>query len=88
MSGLLYLAREFDALLHFGERFWAKSFRGVAKHFGVGLVTQDFHDSILVVVVLLAVAVIAEAQEPKKVPRIGYLSALDPARDSARAEAH
>jgi putative tryptophan/tyrosine transport system substrate-binding protein len=43
--------------------------------------------SILVVVVLLAVAVIAEAQEPKKVPRIGYLSALDPARDSARAEA-
>ena len=31
--------------------------------------------SILVAVVLLAVAVIAEAQQPKKVPRIGYLSA-------------
>jgi putative ABC transport system substrate-binding protein len=30
--------------------------------------------SILVIVVLLAVAVIAEAQQPKKVPRIGYLS--------------
>ena len=30
--------------------------------------------SILFVVVLLAVAVIAEAQQPKKVPRIGYLS--------------
>ena len=30
--------------------------------------------SILVVVVLLAVAVIAEAQQPKKVPRIGFLS--------------
>ena len=30
--------------------------------------------SILVAVVLLAVAVIAEAQQPKKVPRIGYLS--------------
>jgi len=30
--------------------------------------------SILVVVVLLAVAVIAEAQQPKSVPRIGYLS--------------
>ncbi len=30
--------------------------------------------SILVVVVLLAVAVIAEAQQAKKVPRIGYLS--------------
>jgi ABC-type uncharacterized transport system substrate-binding protein len=43
--------------------------------------------SILVVVILLAVAVIAEAQQPKKVPRIGYLSGLDPARDSTRAEA-
>ena len=28
--------------------------------------------SILVAVVLLAVAVIAEAQQPKKVPRIGF----------------
>ena len=43
--------------------------------------------SILVAVVLLAVGVIAEAQQPKKVPRIGYLSALDPATESARAEA-
>jgi putative ABC transport system substrate-binding protein len=43
--------------------------------------------SILVVVVLLAVGVIAEAQQAKKVPRIGYLSSLDPARESARAEA-
>ena len=43
--------------------------------------------SILVVVVLLAVAVIAEAQQPKKVTRIGYLSNSDPARESARAEA-
>jgi putative ABC transport system substrate-binding protein len=42
--------------------------------------------SILVVAVLLAVAVIAEAQQPKKVPRIGYLSNNDPARDSARSE--
>jgi hypothetical protein len=32
--------------------------------------------SILVVVVLLAVGVIAEAQQPKKVPRIGYLASL------------
>ena len=29
----------------------------------------------------------AEAQQPKKVPRIGYLSAVDPASESARAEA-
>ena len=45
MSGLLCLASQFDALRLFGEGFRAKSFRGVAKHFGVGLVTQDFHDS-------------------------------------------
>ena len=29
----------------------------------------------------------AAAQQPKKVPRIGYLSVVDPASDSARAEA-
>jgi ABC-type uncharacterized transport system substrate-binding protein len=43
--------------------------------------------SILFVVVLLAVAVIAEAQQPKKVPLIGYLSAFDAATESARSEA-
>ena len=43
--------------------------------------------SILVAVVLLAVAVIAEAQQPKKVPRIGYLSTADPASESTRSEA-
>jgi ABC-type uncharacterized transport system substrate-binding protein len=43
--------------------------------------------SILFVVVLLAVAVLVEAQQPKKVPRIGYLSSFDPASDSDRAEA-
>ena len=42
--------------------------------------------SILFVVILLAVAVIADAQQPKKVPRIGYLSGIDRATDSARAE--
>ena len=36
---------------------------------------------------LFALCFPAEAQQPKKVPRIGYLSALDPATDSARAEA-
>ena len=35
--------------------------------------------SILLAVVLLALGVIAEAQQPKKVPRIGYLSACEPA---------
>ncbi len=34
----------------------------------------------------LTTASLAEAQQPKKVPRIGYLSTADPATDSARAE--
>jgi putative tryptophan/tyrosine transport system substrate-binding protein len=41
--------------------------------------------SILVSLVLLAVAV-AEAQQPKKVPRLGYLSQLDLASESTRSE--
>src|SRR5262249_62388110 len=43
--------------------------------------------SILVAVVLLALGVTTEAQQPKKVPRIGYLSAFDRARESSRTEA-
>jgi len=43
--------------------------------------------SILVAVVLLALGVTAEAQETKKVSRLGYLSSLDPARESPRSEA-
>ena len=43
--------------------------------------------SILVAVMLLALGVAAEAQQPKKVHRIGYLSSNDPASESARAEA-
>jgi hypothetical protein len=40
--------------------------------------------SILIAVVLLAVAVIAEAQQPKKVPRIGYLIGASLSESSAR----
>ena len=43
--------------------------------------------SILLVVVLLAVAVIAEAQQAKKVPRIGFLGAAYPSTNAARIEA-
>jgi ABC-type uncharacterized transport system substrate-binding protein len=42
--------------------------------------------SILIAVVLLAVGVIAEAQQPKKVYRLGYLSSVDAAGELARAE--
>ena len=42
--------------------------------------------SILVGAVLLAVALLAEAQQPEKVPRIGYLVSSEPATESARSE--
>jgi putative ABC transport system substrate-binding protein len=42
--------------------------------------------SILVAAMLLAVAVVAEAQQPTKVPLIGYLSNTDPVGESARSE--
>src|SRR5215472_3862861 len=35
---------------------------------------------------LLALSVLAEAQQPKNVPRIGYLSTLDPVSESIRVE--
>ncbi len=41
----------------------------------------------LLTTVLLATAPAAQAQQPKKVPRIGYLSSVDAARESSRAEA-
>ena len=45
--------------------------------------------SILVAVVLLVVAVITEAQQPKKVPRIGYLvsGSLSSIREIGQVEA-
>ena len=43
--------------------------------------------SLLSCVMLFALCLPAEAQQPKKVSRIGYLSAIDPATESARSEA-
>src|SRR5215471_241091 len=42
---------------------------------------------ILIAVVLLVLGVTAEAQQPKKVPRIGYLAAASSATDTARIDA-
>ena len=42
--------------------------------------------AVVVAAAILTVWNVAEAQQPKKVPRIGYLSPVDAATDSARAE--
>ena len=43
--------------------------------------------SVVLTVLFLAAVDLAAAQQPKKVPRIGYLSGQDPATESTRAEA-
>ena len=42
---------------------------------------------IAIMVALVGYGAVAEAQQPKKVSLLGYLSAQDPARESTRAEA-
>jgi putative ABC transport system substrate-binding protein len=43
--------------------------------------------SVVLTILFLAAVDTAQAQQPKKVPRIGYLSNADPATESARSEA-
>jgi putative ABC transport system substrate-binding protein len=43
--------------------------------------------ALCVITLVLASVLLAEAQQPKKVPRIGYLSQFDPATESTRSEA-
>jgi hypothetical protein len=43
--------------------------------------------SVVLTILFLAAVDPAEAQQPKKVARIGYLSSTDPASDSTRVEA-
>jgi ABC-type uncharacterized transport system substrate-binding protein len=42
---------------------------------------------VAIILVLVGYGAVAEAQQPKKVPRLGYLSPLDSASESTRAEA-
>ena len=42
---------------------------------------------IAIVIAFVGLAGVAEAQQPKKLPTIGYLSTRDPASESERAEA-
>src|SRR6266704_2893431 len=45
------------------------------------------HKVIAFLLIILTTAHLAEAQQPKKVPRIGYLSAFEPTTESTRSEA-
>jgi putative ABC transport system substrate-binding protein len=57
---------------------------GVIEETGVSSIKRQILIWLLTTVFMATVS-IAEAQQPKKVPRIGYLSSVDPASESARA---
>ena len=48
---------------------------------------KDIFRLIAIIVAVTACCAIAEAQQPKKVPRIGYLLSGDPTSESTRFEA-
>jgi putative ABC transport system substrate-binding protein len=48
---------------------------------------KRFVGLLTIFVTLAACGTVARAQQPKKVPRIGYLSAIEPASESTRSEA-
>ena len=61
--------------------FWIDSF-GI----GVKFALRNLKFAILLCAMLFALSFSASAQQPKKVPRIGYLSGSDAAGESTRAE--
>ena len=40
----------------------------------------------LLIIAMMVMGGVVQAQQPKKIPRIGYLSSSDPAGESARSE--
>ena len=51
--------------------------------------SSDSRKSVGIVTLAVSFAIcgaVAQAQQPKKVPRIGYLSPIDPASESTRSE--
>jgi putative ABC transport system substrate-binding protein len=68
---------------HMSKQLWLRSrFRKVLKS-----AIRNPQSAILLCALLFALCGAAEAQQPKKIYRIGYLSGTDPATDSPRSEA-
>jgi putative ABC transport system substrate-binding protein len=61
-----------------------------SAHYSIGFsgeAMKNIFGLIAIMVALVGYGAVAEAQQPKKVPRIGYLSNTDSARESTRSEA-
>jgi hypothetical protein len=60
---------------------------GVSRETGTKPVRGKIVIWLLATFLLTTTVYLADAQQPKKVPRIGYLAGSDPARESTRSEA-
>jgi ABC-type uncharacterized transport system substrate-binding protein len=68
-----------------GNRQWKRGVRGEGE--SVMRQNPKWAGVVGILVLILGCMEIAQAQQTKKVPQIGYLSPFDPARESTRAEA-
>ena len=69
------------------RRSWARWLESFSDNLKSKIENRKWAGLFAIVLALTLVGARAEAQQPKKVPRIGYLSAGDPATESARSEA-
>ena len=68
------------------RRSWARWLESFSDNLKSKIENRKWVGLFAIVLALTLVGARAEAQQPKKVPRIGYLSTTDAATDSARAE--
>ncbi len=69
------------------EKTWMRSSNSRSDNRKSKIQNLKWVGFLAVLVLLVGCAAMAQAQQPKKVPRIGYLSQVDPATESTRAEA-
>ena len=68
------------------ERHWMRGLVSSSDNPKSAIQNPKWAGFFAIVVAFTVCGARAEAQQPKKVPRIGYLSSFDPARESARFE--
>jgi ABC-type uncharacterized transport system substrate-binding protein len=69
------------------ERSWMRFLDSLSGNLKSKIQNRKWLGIVAIGVTFAMCGVVAQAQQPKKVPRIGYLSSADAARDSARSDA-
>ena len=68
------------------ERSWMRFLDSLSGNLKSKIQNRKWLGIVAIGVTFAMCGVVAQAQQPKKVPRIGYLSAQEPAFESARSE--